>query len=654
MKKKTERLLLAALCVLGLWGCQRTELVETVGPTEEVVEVLATVPMDGNPEDVTCKGLYTAVPEEIDRDAVVARAGDAELTNGELAVWYHGAVAQYRQEGHEEAPDFEADLATQVCQVDSSVNSWEQYFLRQALENWHKVQALKAASGEDTIITDPYYNPVEGELEQYMTGMPATEVLYGYHEFYRPNSMHQAYLDDIPEMLENMAKDKGYGNAKAMAEKAFGAELSVLETVAESYNYSYMYFTELSYRETEEEEASAAAGERYVDIRHILLVPQSVTDRKGNVTDPVTVAQDGTVTCSEEIWKKNEARVKKVLKEWKKEGQSEPGFRELAYQYSDEKASFENGGIYRQLRKGQLIKELDDWCFDTTRQAGDSTTIRTAYGDHILYFAGSVSAADVRKEQERKAQNQQTLIGQLCNRFPVEVDYGAIRLPRAAGDVSFDELLYPDVAHERYPELPLYLQQAYDGLIYGRDPLRSHGCGITSFALLSSYMMDEEYTPAEMCEQFRRYNSDGTDGMIFMNEPSTMGYYLNARTFDPKVVEQALKDGHKVISLQRTGYWTRTGHYITVEKFTEDGMLQVRDTHMPNYGRIEGHSLDKHEPKSVYAFCGGGYWVMSKKVTMVPFCSRCGDGTETILQNGGYTCEKCEKALIRRNVWLGN
>jgi len=46
--------------------------------------------------------------------------------------------------------------------------------------------------------------------------------------------------------------------------------------------------------------------------------------------------------------------------------------------------------------------------------------------------------------------------------------------------------------------------------------------------------------------------------------------------------------------------------------------------------------------------------VMSKKVTSIPFCDRCGDGTETILQDGNYTCEKCEKALIRRNVWLGN
>lgn len=659
MKRKILALVSAVLCLMVLWGCQKAEPEETTEPEATEVMVLATAPADGNPDDVTCKGSYGAERDDIDADAVVATVGDAKLTNGELAVWYHGAIARYRQEGHEENPDFEADLDLQECQADGSVNSWQQYFLREALNDWHTAQALEVTARTDKIVTEEAFHP-DPEQESYMAGMPVTEYLYGYKEYFEPNSMHQAYLDAVPQMLDTLAKEKGFADEDDLAEKAFGAEREDLEAVAKLYNYGYMYFTQLTYTEEPEEaeektEEISAKEERLVDIRHILLVPQSVTDRKGNVTDPVTVAEDGAVTCSENLWNKNGNLAKKLLREWKNPYKnSEKDFREMAYRESDDAASSENGGIYRRIRQGQLITELDRWCFDETRKVGDTTIIRTKLGDHILYFAGSKTTADVQSEQEQTKHEQKEIIAGLKERFPAKIDYSKIQLSRAEAAVSLEELLYPDVAHERYPELPLYLQQAYGSLKFGNDLLYSHGCGITSFSLVSSYMMDKEYTPPEMAAQFRRYNSDGTDGMIFINEPETMGYYMEERTFDPDRVLEALREGKVVISLQGKGYWTNGGHYITLEKLTEDDWIQVRDTHMINYKRIEDHKLDKHEQKNVFGFSAGGYWIMQKKVRTIPFCSRCGDGEDAsaILQNGEYLCEKCETSLIRRNVWL--
>ena len=98
MVKRTAALLL----VLGLLlcGCGKTESSETevtVAPETTEETVPATIPQDGNPGDATCKGSYTGTDTP---DTVVAKAGLAELTNDQLAVWYWAEVAQYRQENH--------------------------------------------------------------------------------------------------------------------------------------------------------------------------------------------------------------------------------------------------------------------------------------------------------------------------------------------------------------------------------------------------------------------------------------------------------------------------------------------------------------------------------------------------------------------------
>ena len=211
MKRKLTVLLL--ILALLLCGCDRKKTAETfaeetVPTTEETVP--PTIAPDGNPNDVTCKGSYT---DRREPDSIVTASGTWALTNEQLSVWYWAEVAQYRQENHEEAPDFEKPLDTQPCEIDAEVNSWQQYFLKQALSSWHTAVALEQHSQEVPMPTEEAYKPNLDNHEKYMTGMPAREVLYGYHTYFQPNSMHQAYLDAIPENLQTLAREKGYGDA---------------------------------------------------------------------------------------------------------------------------------------------------------------------------------------------------------------------------------------------------------------------------------------------------------------------------------------------------------------------------------------------------------------------------------------------------------
>ena len=667
MKKKLTILLLAAAFLLC--GCQKIQEILPEREAAEVTEtteatVPATIPADGNPDDATCKGSYT---DRGSPDTVVAASGTWNLTNEQLSVWYWAEVAQYQQENHEIAPNFERPLDMQACEIDSSVNTWQQYFLKQALSAWHTAQSLDQYSVQTPLPLEQAYQPNQENHEKYMTGMPATKVLYGYNTQYTPNSLHQAYLDGIPQMLEALARERGYADAAEMAEKAFGASLDALSHVAASGNRSYMYFTTLSYyiEPTEEEldafyqeNASAyTSGETSVDFLQILLVPGEAVYKNNAVEETVVVASDGTVTCSEEAWAACEADAQDLLAYWRKKTKAtEATFADTANKNSKDAGTALDGGKYLGIRKGQMTKVVDQWCFDPARQPGDTEILLSEYGVHILYFSGSRTVGQEAARKDYYRQQQNALIAKAKESFPIEITYSAISLTEAEGTVAFGQILYPEIAHERFPEVPLYLQQDYPDTKYGAFPIRTNGCGITSLAMVASYLADDELTPPEMCARYGRYShANGTDGMIFNHESSVMGFYLREKTYDARVALQALEEGHLVVSVQHPGYWTRGGHYIVCESINEEGLVQVRDSNIYNYVRVQSHAQDVHKWGNITA-AGSGYWIFDHKITRIPACSRCGDpnGLTQSLLNQEYTCEKCAPALLRRETYLNN
>ena len=652
MVKRTAALLL----VLGLLlcGCGKTESSETevtVAPETTEETVPATIPQDGNPGDATCKGSYTGTDTP---DTVVAKAGLAELTNDQLAVWYWAEAAQYRQENHTQAPDFDRPLDEQVCEIDDTVNSWQQYFLKRALSSWHTAQALVQHADQTPLVFEEAYQPNRMNTEKYMTGMPATKVLYGYASYYRPNSMHQAFLDNVPRMLVELAEEKGYGTPEAMAQEAFSATQSAVEAFAYSYNRGYMYFTNRShYIEPTQEELNAFCeehasaefpGDQTVDFRQILLIPE------GGMT-----AGDGTVTASGEAWAACETKARETLDYWRTSNRgTEATFGETAHKISQDTGMGENGGLYRGIRKGQLTDVLDQWCFDGARQPGDTEILRSEYGVHILYFSARQEIARMEAEKDYYRMAQKAILEEAREQFPLEVTYSSIVLPEAAGTVSAGDLLYPDIAHERYPEVPLYLQQDYPKTMYGGFKITTNGCGITSFSMLASYMTDNELTPPEMCAAYGRYShANGTDGMLFNIESAVLGFYMQEKTYEPKIAKAALDEGKIVISVQHPGYWTRAGHYIVCEKTNESGLIQVRDSNIYNYSRIREHKQDEHKWGNITS-SGSGFWIFDKKITTVTGCSRCGnpDGQTRGLLHSDYICEKCETALLRRSTYM--
>ena len=40
------------------------------------------------------------------------------------------------------------------------------------------------------------------------------------------------------------------------------------------------------------------------------------------------------------------------------------------------------------VTEGSMVEEFNDWCFDSSRKAGDTDIVKTDYGYHIMYYVG--------------------------------------------------------------------------------------------------------------------------------------------------------------------------------------------------------------------------------------------------------------------------
>ena len=680
MMRRTIALLLCMALLLGLTGCGAKQdfFSEEDAAVTEATEPAATVPADGDPNNVTCKGSYTASDADVSaaKDTVVATVGDAKLTNGLLQFYYWLEVAAYRISTHPFQPDFGRPLDTQSCVGDSGVNSWQQYFLRNALSAWHAQQALVQMGEEEGVPTEAEYKPDLEKRTEYLTGMPASEYLYAWSDGYKPNRLHQDYLDAIPETLTALSADSGFGDkdlsAMAAAIAGTGADSAGLVEYTTLLNRAYMYFTEMGYHfepTAEEVEAyyqetmSADKGNdgHSVDIRHILLLPENAQ-----------IAADGTVTASEDDWDRCRVRAQSVVDNWKNEISKtrysqfttasipEARFSEIAKDHSQDPGSRANGGLYVALTPGQLMPELDAWCFDEARQHGDYEIIRTNAGYHIVFF----SARNEDWFTDAQARLTETLYNELVQeameKYPITTDYSAICLGEAEDNGSFvtaSDLLYPDVAHERFPDMPLYLQQDYPDAPFGNYKLSTHGCGITTLAMVASYLADDELTPVELAARYGYYcGQRGSEIVLFDDTPAEMGFHLQNRSYSWAEIDEALKNGQVVVSLQWFGYWTRGGHYLAMIGMTEDDRYVVRDSNLINYKRILNHVEDSHSRGSI-SEAGQYYWIYEPKVTSIGACTRCGggmDGAPEVMFRTDYTCEKCLTATGRRGDFLNS
>ena len=75
-----------------------------------------------------------------------------------------------------------------------------------------------------------------------------------------------------------------------------------------------------------------------------------------------------------------------------------------------------------------MVPTFNDWCFDESRQEGDTGIVKTDYGYHVMYFVGSkllwtqYARSDYAREQADK------LLDEVMAQSPLTVQYADILL----------------------------------------------------------------------------------------------------------------------------------------------------------------------------------------------------------------------------------
>ena len=310
-------------------------------------------------ELVTQKASYTVSDSELEgqMDTVVAKAGDIELTNGELQVIYWSMVydlVDYLGDYAAYYIDFTSPLSEQYYDQTNGI-TWEHYFLDMALSTWLRYEVLTDAAEQAGVELD-------ATLQERLDGMyEAMEEVLDQTDF---------------ETVEDMVKHD-FGSAAT-----FDDYMKYMDIYYHGNNYYNLMYLELEentteaeieayYTEYESDFISAGYGKdagTAVEARHILIEPADEN--------------------SEADWETAKQTAQDLMDQWVSSGAKEETFAELAVEYSA-CSSASNGGALGSFTKGEMVQEFDDWCFAEERQPGDYGLVQTEYGWHIIYFQDS-------------------------------------------------------------------------------------------------------------------------------------------------------------------------------------------------------------------------------------------------------------------------
>lgn len=125
-----------------------------------------------------------------------------------------------------------------------------------------------------------------------------------------------------------------------------------------------------------------ADDEPVVAVRHILIKAEA--NEEGVYTDEAKAVAL--------------ARAQEILDAFNQTDKSEASFASLAFLLSEDSGSSSSGGLYTTITKDQTVPEFDAFCFDESRQYGDTAIVygeSAAYaGYHVMFFVEKLPAKD--------------------------------------------------------------------------------------------------------------------------------------------------------------------------------------------------------------------------------------------------------------------
>lgn len=401
----------AVLAVLGLvlfFGIRGGLFEPKDDPTIGSQPTAGTVPADGNPDDVTCKGTYyvTAKQADASRDVVVATVGGHELTNAQLQIYYQMEILEFlNQYGYYLSIfglDYTQPFDQQPCAMLEGY-TWQQYFLESAISSWYYAQVLDIEAKANHFQMDSTY---QSQLDALDDTMASQALSYGF-------ASAEEFLQAQCGSNTTMAEYKQYMNVYYNGHLYYGQLAEAIEepTMEELEAYFQEHKEELEAKGIKQD------GSYLVDVRHILILVDGGTEN-----------DDGTITFPDAaVAAEARQQAEDILQQWL-ENPTEEYFGLLAKDHTAD-GNGDVGGLYTDVYAGQMVATFNDWCFDPNRQPGDYGIVETRFGYHIMYF--SARGEDNWVANTRNAylsQVEEEILDNIMANYKADVAYEKIEL----------------------------------------------------------------------------------------------------------------------------------------------------------------------------------------------------------------------------------
>lgn len=182
----------------------------------------------------------------------------------------------------------------------------------------------------------------------------------------------------------------------------------------------------------------------------------------------------------------------------------------------------------------------------------------------------------------------------------------------AAPDAQAASLLSVGEKEESpWEDMPEYYQNDYPDSLYGSGTVASGGCGVTSLAMVATYMTGHTYTPDELARYFGSKAANNIDRLEYGSDKLGL-VYEKSENFDETY--QALAEGKIAIALMgKKSLFTNSQHFIVLAGLTEDGGILVKDPNRDNYSDPQiSDGFENGFPTESILLGYSGAWIYDK------------------------------------------